>query len=310
MCHWWTPKCSSIDRQIIRLEFGGSEGVVDRRRVGGPEPVCARASVGQFGGTRRRVVVCRKHCVHSFVNVNNEQSQPGPDGLFPGVVQGLTEAAQDRDVHIHECLRGQVPLGISTKIPPGGVFPMVSPQSVGRERDRIRYLHAKVWRTENYASYAEHKAKADGVLKNDIAKWYVQWAVNRQEIEQDVGTLELAKIAVVVKGEKVRLTHDMRRNGTNSKVTFEERLVLPRVKDIEGVMELLGRKKNNEGVEFRTLDFRDAFKQLHVVPSERRFLTGAAMGGFFSGRYCLVWDLAYSCAVEWQLGSCAAPKRG
>ena len=64
-------------------------------------------------------------------------------GLFPGVVRGLTEAAQDPDVHIHEWLRGQVPLGISTKIPPGGVFPAVSPQSVGREKDRIRQVHAK-----------------------------------------------------------------------------------------------------------------------------------------------------------------------
>ena len=61
-----------------------------------------------------------------------------------------------------------------------------------------------------------------------------------------------------------------------------------RVKDIiEGVMELLERKNNHEGVEFLTLGFRDAFKQLHVVPSERRFSTGAAMGGFFSYRTVL-----------------------
>ena len=113
----------------------------------------------------------------------------------------------------------------------------------------------------------------------------MQWTANRQEIHDDVGTLELAKIAVLVKGEKVRLIHDMRRNGTNSKVTFEERIVLPRVKDIiEGVMELLEGKNNNEGIEFLTLDFRDAFKQLHVVASESRFLAGAAMGGFFSNR--------------------------
>ena len=31
-----------------------------------------------------------------------------------------------------------------------------------------------------------------------------------------------------------------------------------------------------------TLDFRDAFKQLHVVPTERPFLSGAATDGFFS----------------------------
>ena len=221
----------------------------------------------------------------ALLALNDEQLQPGPGGLFPGVIQGLTEAAQDPDVHIHEWLRGQVPLGISAKIPPGGVFPLVSPQSVGREKDRIRYLHAKVWGTENYASYTEHRAQADEVLQNEIAKGYVQWTANRQEIENDVGTLEFAKIAVVIKGEKVRLIHDI---GTNSKVTFEERIVLPRVRDIiEGVMELLERKNNNEGVEFLTLDFRDAFKQLHVVASERRFLAGAAMGGFFSYRTVL-----------------------
>ena len=55
--------------------------------------------------------------LEALLGLNNEQLQPGPGGLFPGVVQGLTEAAQDPDVHIHEWLRGQVPLGISTKIP-------------------------------------------------------------------------------------------------------------------------------------------------------------------------------------------------
>ena len=129
----------------------------------------------------------------ALLDLNNDQLQPCLGGLFPGVVQGLTEVAQDPDVHIHEWLGCQVPLGIPTKIPPGGVFPVVSPQSVEREKDRIRYLHAKVWDTENYASHAEHKARADEVLKNEIAKG---WAVNCQEIEEEVGTLELAKIAV------------------------------------------------------------------------------------------------------------------
>ena len=226
--------------------------------------------------------------MRDMLGLCDEDLQPGPGGFFPGLIRGLTEAASDPDVHIHEWLKGQVPLGITVPIPPGGVFPVVSPQSVGREKDRIRYLHAKVWGTDNYASYDEHKVKADELLKNEISKGYVQWAANRGDIEKDVGPLHLAKIAVVVKGEKVRLIHDMRRNGTNSKVSFQERLVLPRVKDIVGgVMELLEDKDNNEGVEFLTLDFRDAFKQLHVVASERPFLAGAAMGGFFSCRTVL-----------------------
>ena len=46
-------------------------------------------------------------------------------------------------------------------------------------------------------------------------------------------------------------------------------------------MDLMANKSNEEGVEFLTLDFRDAFKQLHVMKSERQFLTGSAMNGFF-----------------------------
>ena len=38
---------------------------------------------------------------------------------------------------------------------------MVSPQSVGRKKDRIRCPHGSVWDAEYYASCEEHKSKAD-----------------------------------------------------------------------------------------------------------------------------------------------------
>ena len=98
---------------------------------------------------------------------------PGPGGLFPGLFQGLTQVAQDPDVHVHNWLRGEVPFGITTHIPLGGVFPVVSPQCVGREKDR--YLNAKVWDSQNYSSYHEHKEQADKVLQNEINKGCVQW---------------------------------------------------------------------------------------------------------------------------------------
>ena len=228
--------------------------------------------------------------LQSLLGLSRDALTPGPGGLFPELFEGLTLAAQDPDVHIHEWLRGKVPLGITTHIPPGGIFPIVEPQRVGREKDRLQYVEAKVWDTKNYSSYQEHKEKADKVFQNEIDKGYVQWAASRDVLEQDVGTLQLAKIAVVVKGDKVRLIHDMRRNGTNSKVTFHERLVLPRLKDvIQGVMELLKGKANDEGIDLLTLDFRDAFKQLHVVKSERPYLAGVAMGGFFFLQNCFIW---------------------
>ena len=145
-----------------------------------------------------------------------------PDGLFPGLIRGLT------DVHIHEWLRSQVPLESQFR------FYVVWPQSVGREKDRIRYLHANVWDVENYACYEEHKSKADELSRNEISKGFVQWAVNRRNIVQDVVALQLA--------------------------------VFPRVKDIVGgVMKLLEDKDNGEGVDFLTLDFRHTFIQLRVV---------------------------------------------
>ena len=122
--------------------------------------------------------------------------------------------------------------------------------------------------------------RAQRRLQKEVRNGYVQWCANRAELEQEVGALHLAKIAVVVDGTKVRLIHDLRRNGTNARVTFWERLALPRVKDlITGIMELFQKQTSGEGVELLTLDFRDAFKQLHVVPS--------AMDGFFSYRTVL-----------------------
>ena len=59
--------------------------------------------------------------------------------------------------------------------------------------------------------------------------------------------------------------------------------VLPRLKDlVAGIMDLFQAKVQGEGMDLLTLDFRDAFKQLHVVPTERPFLSGAPMDGFFS----------------------------
>ena len=93
------------------------------------------------------------------------------------------------------------------------------------------------------------------------------------ELERQVGSIQLAKIAVIVKSDKVRVIHDRRRNRTNCKVQLKERHVLLRLKHIvEGVMKLMAGKSNEEGIEFLTLDFRDAFKQLHVTESERRYM--------------------------------------
>ena len=95
----------------------------------------------------------------SMLELSQDALVPGPAGLFTGLLEGLTQAAQDPDVHVHNWLRGEVHLGITTRIPPGGVFPVVSPQCVEREKDRLRYVNAKVW---------------DKVLQTEINRGYVK----------------------------------------------------------------------------------------------------------------------------------------
>ena len=124
--------------------------------------------------------------------------QPGPSGLFPGVVQMLTDEACDPDVH--EWPRGKAPVGITAVLERRRIGPVFAYQSVGNT---------------NYASYDE--------LQKEVQKGCVQWAASRSELEREVGTLHLAKIAVIVKGAKMRLIHDLRRNGTDARVTFQER---------------------------------------------------------------------------------------
>ena len=87
---------------------------------------------------------------------------------------------------------------------------------------------------------------------------------------------------------------------------------MPRLKDvIQGVMELLKDEANDEGIDLLTLDFRDAFKQLHVVKSQRPFLAGVAMGGFSPTELCyLALDQVLWSGVGSQHGLCAARKHG
>ena len=70
------------------------------------------------------------------------------------------------------------------------------------------------------------------------------------------------------KGEqlKLRLIHDLRRSGVNSRVSTHERVILRRIRDAkENILDLIDRcgAQQWEAYEF---DFKDAFKQIQVHP--------------------------------------------
>ena len=64
-------------------------------------------------------------------------------------------------------------------------------------------------------------------------------------------------------------------------------------------------KAQGEGLDLLTLDVRDAFKQLHVVPTERPFLAG--MDSSRVAQCCSEWDQGLWSGAGWPLG---ALKRG
>ena len=159
----------------------------------------------------------------SMLGFGHEVLAPGPGGLFSGLFEGLTLATQDPDVHVHEWLRGAVPLGITASIPPGSVFPTVSPQCVGREADRLRYLNAKVWVAENKSSYHEHKEKAGKVLQTEMDKGMCNGHRVGTCLSEKWGPCIFAKMAVVVKGEKSvsYLRHEAQRHEFQSHIVRE-----------------------------------------------------------------------------------------
>ena len=105
-----------------------------------------------------------------------------------------------------------------------------------------RRLDEDAWR--QLRCYEEHQEEADAKLRRERDAGYLEWSEDLHDLERCVGKLRPARIAVLVKqtgeAKKVRIIHDLRRNGSNALVSFHERLVLPRLRDvINGAMDLL-----------------------------------------------------------------------
>ena len=73
----------------------------------------------------------------------------------------------------------------------------------------------------------------------------------------------------------------MRRSGVNKRVRVSERIVLPRIADAcTDALDLL-RETGDTQLDMLGLDYRDAFKQVPIDPSEWKHLTGQALHGYF-----------------------------
>ena len=141
--------------------------------------------------------------------------------------------------------------------------------------------------SQNYKSYEEDREIADELFKKEVDKGFVEWSKEKVSLDKKFGRWVPSAIGLIVKHRldgsvKARLVHDLRRSGINSHIVLKERLVLPRLKDaVEDALTLLEVAAPHEQIEFMTLDFSDAFKQLPVLHNEKKYLSGQALGGFF-----------------------------
>ena len=98
-------------------------------------------------------------------------------------------------------------------------------------------------------------------------------APTRKALEEKVGRLQPSRVGAIVKELvdrlKVRLIHDLSRGGVHQQVNISERVILPRLSDLsKDLLELAGEANHLEDLEIFIIDFKDAFKQLHVAPEE------------------------------------------
>ena len=199
-----------------------------------------------------------------------DKDYPG-QGIWGEALSKLVEMSGDPDSHAASWPTLGTPLGICEEIPIGNVFPFISENDIA-EQQRVSAIAQLAGADGNYRSYEENKSEADELFKTERDKGFAEWSVNRHHLEQQVGTLVMSSIRVVVKykGEpptqKLRLVHDLRRSNVNENIVLRERLV---------------HKEPGEEVYLLRLDFSDAFKQLPVRESEKRFLSGRAMDGHF-----------------------------
>jgi len=194
------------------------------------------------------------------------------------LLRAILVAAGDPDTHVADWAAGQTPLGITQPLPHCGIFPPAGAAGVSLESVTDLVMSGEL---PNYESCRQHADKVEEALKADRAKWFLVWSTSKAELEREVGTLILSRMAALVKTKngktKTRLIHDLRRSLVNRLANLPERIVLPRLLDaIQALLLVLRDGDTTEDIDLLVLDFEDAFNQMFVHLAERRFLAGRA----------------------------------
>jgi hypothetical protein len=222
----------------------------------------ARASVAQsLGLSRQDAEVCHP-------------ASPWKARLV-GKVQDL---ANDPDMALRTWLEHGAPMGLSSPIQPGGLFPpqsgeaemtledLADAQAVKRNHPLFSERHGQL-RSPGLDLLAEQVNEGFGLLFSD--KSAAETFLGGQAHPAPLGNITKEKPGG---GVKHRLIQDLKNNSVNSAVVLTERQVLPRPIDHAKDVALLSEDlRKGEGISTLVLDFKNAFMSIPLDKAERRF---------------------------------------
>ena len=208
-------------------------------------------------------------------------ASPGPDA---DVLQAWGRATDDPDARsiLPTWLRDGAPLGIIEDIEAAGVFPSSADNSRSR---RPEALHTELAGWSNYKSADDEPDVVSKLLGDQRDKQHCVMFDTYEELLEFLGSDEavLSKIALITKlkadgSTKHRLIWDLLRSEVNESISLSERLVLPRLQDaVEDAQALL---QQGYKLEWLVLDIADAFHNVPIKDSERKYMCGK-----FGGKY-------------------------
>ena len=206
--------------------------------------------------------------------------------LRAGLIEACVDAAQDAEIDLAGWIRHGAPIGVTSSIPARGIFPTVP--ETGRPPEELPEILTDLADFVNYKSVEEDRATAEPEILREVKLGFAE-LLTLDEVTARYGTSVVAsKLALIIKEKrdgsiKLRIVNDFRRSGINQFSKVSERVVLPRMMDlVEDAVALqecvecsptAAERKSGELelLEFLTIDFSDAFKNIPAAPDERRF---------------------------------------
>lgn len=221
-------------------------------------------------------------------------SQRGPNSAWRShLVRGFCLQANDPERYLADWLRDGAPIGVAKPIPESGIFPTLA---TAPSVDLISSLYAWSGGHVNYVSVRENRQGVEAELARLVSKGYIVKFDNWETLSAEYKGVIVSKLAAITKIKpdgtvKLRLIVDMLRSGLNKFVKLNERILLPRIRDvIKDVMSLLGQENSEEDeVELAVVDFVDAYQTIGVHPDERKHQVIAG----FDGSYYVMCSVAF-----------------